>query len=246
MSTEIQGVDVQRPAISWQKGEVSHTYKLSDSDIVWLAKALWREGAPRAAVGYTLLQRFAALYPKYGTLTKFIRAYCQPLNPAWFPNGQRSKRKVARLKKAGRHIEASKEIDRAKKRIVYSQTTWEEIPQQYRDFTERLLMGAVTNPVPTAIHFCMSQAQPGSTHKESRIAAERYAVKKGLGPPLPVPGGYGSGMNWFFESKGSKPPQIAMIGTTRIKNVLLASKRTPGAAAAGLLGLALIIATRKR
>lgn len=247
MAGDKKEVDISQPTISWRKGGVSHNYKLRETDVLWLARALWREGAPRAAVGYTLLQRFAALYPKYTTLTQFLRAYCQPLNPQWFPSGQRSKRKVARLKKENRHIEAVKETERAKKRMEYSQTPWSEIPQQYRDFTDRLLSGAVPNPTPTAIHFCASQAKSGSTHQDARAAAEQYALKKKLGPPVPVPGGFGPGMNWFFESRGSRPPQIAMIGTKKIKNLVLASKRNPGgAAAAGLLGLAIIVATKKR
>lgn len=247
MVVESKEVDIEQPSIQWRKGGVSHSYKLRENDVIWFARALWREGAPRAAVGYTLLQRFAALYPKYSTLTQFIRAYAQPLNPAWFPTGQRHKRKIARLKKDNRHIEASKEIERAKKRVTYSHTPWSEIPEQYRNLTERLLTGAVPNPTPTAIHFCASQAKRGATHDQARAAAEQYAQKKGLGPPVAVPGGYGLGMNWFFESRGPRPPRIALIGTKKIKNLLLASKRHPGeAAAAGLLGLALIVATKKR
>lgn len=248
MAKEITELVNYKPILQWTKNGVSHQYTLNDYDVVWLARALWKEGAPRAAVGHTLLQRFAALYPQYTTLSKFLRAYCQPLNPHWFPSGYRHKRKVTRLKKLGKNLEAKKEIDRAKRRIEFSQTPWEDIPEQYRDLTLNLLKGLISNPVPKAVHFCMSQAKSGSTHEAAKIAAEQYAVNKGLGPPIPIAGGFGTGMNWFFESKGSGPPKIAMIGQTKItKNLVIASKRRPGeAVAAGILGLALLTSLKKR
>lgn len=246
MAQEVTEPSSKRPILQWKKGEVSHSYQVSDADKTWLARALWREGAPRNAVAHTLLQRFAALYPKYATLTKFIRAYVQPLNVHWYPSGYRHKRKVEYLRKANRHTEAQAEIERAKRRKVYSTTPWEAIPAQYRDLTDRLLAGQVSNPVPTAQHFCASQARPGATHEQAKQSAEQYAEKKKLGAPIKVAGGFGQGMNWFFPLKNQKPPQIAMILPTRVKGVVVARKVTPGETAiVGIIGLGLVAMAKR-
>ena len=56
-------------------------YELSSEDYVTLARALEYEGPPEYAVAWTLIQRFAFLYPMYPTLDRFIKAYAQPINP---------------------------------------------------------------------------------------------------------------------------------------------------------------------
>lgn len=246
MPEPVKTVETARPILQWTKGDVSHSYRVSTVDTVWLARALWREGAPRNAVGHTLLQRFASLYPKYKTLSKFLRAYVQPLNPNWYPNGYRSKRKVARLRKARKHQEAQAEIERAKRRMLYSTTPWESIPAAYRDLTQRLLSGVVPNPVPTAEHFCASQAKSGASHEEAKKAAQEYAEKKKLGQPIAVPGGFGQGMNWFFPLPGRKPPRVAMIVPHNYKGVIMARKVTPGqTAAVAFIGLGLVALAKR-
>lgn len=246
MANEVTEPSSRRPILQWKKGEVSHSYQVSDTDRTWFARALWREGAPRNAVAHTLIQRFASLYPKYSTLTKFLRAYVQPLNPNWYPGGYRSKRKVEFLKKQKRYTEAQAEIERAKRRKVYSTTPWEQIPEQYRDLTDRVLSGAVPNPVPTAQHFCASQASPGATHEQAKEAAEKYAHKKNLGAPIPVAGGFGQGMNWFFPVQGQRPPKIAMILPKKVKGMVLARKVTPGETAiVGIIGLGLVAMAKR-
>jgi hypothetical protein len=246
MSQEVTAPVIRRPILQWKKGEVSHSYQVSDTDRTWLARSLWREGSPRNAVAHTLLQRFAALYPKYSTLTKFLRAYVQPLNPNWYPGGYRHKRKVAFLKKHRRHTEAQAEIERAKRRKQYSQTPWDQIPEQYRELTDRLLAGAVPNPVPSAQHFCASQARPGASHDQAKKAAEKYAEKKKLGAPIPVAGGFGQGVNWFFPVRGRNPPKIAMIEPKNFKGVVIARKVTPGSSAiVGIIGLGLVAMAKR-
>lgn len=246
MLQELAGISLHNPVLHWELRGASHQYRLSTADVVWIARSLWREGAPQAAVGYTLLQRFASIYPKYSTLTRFIRAYVQPVNPAWFPNGYRHKRKLERLRKDGRHTEAKSEAARAKNRLVYARTPWEEIPEKYRELTERLLQGTLPNPVPQSVHFCASQAKPGSSASEAQSSAEKYADKKGIGKPIKIAGGFGRGMNWFFRSKG-EAAKISLVSTKRIKDVMIASRRRPGEAVAiGILGLALMTAAKNR
>ena len=246
MPREIKKAPAPRPVLQWKKGTVIQTYEVSDTDRVWLARSLWREGAPRTAVGHTLLQRFASLHPRYSTLTRFLRAYVQPINPQWFPTGYKHKRKVARLKKAGKHDRAADEIERARRRIGYARTPWEKIPQRYRELTDRLIAGAVPNPVPTAEHFSVSLATPGATHAQAKAEAEAYAKKRGLGPPVPVPGGFGRGQNWFFQAPHRKPPRLAFITGKPVGGLLVTRKVTPGeTAATAALALALVAITKR-
>lgn len=249
MPTTLKKPEPFRPIIQWTKGTTTHSYQVTDTDRVWLARALWREGAPRSAVGHTLLQRFASLYPRYSTLTKFLRAYCQPLSTKWFPTGYRHKRKVAKLRKAGQTKRAKAEIEAARRRTVYSRTPWEQIPIQYRQITDRLLAGRVPNPVPAAEHFCISLARPGAPHAEAKAAAEQYAQKHGFGSPVAVPGGFGRGQNWFFEAPTRRPPRLTFIAGGHPTAAYMASRMvtpTPGeTAAAAALTLGLVALSKR-
>lgn len=67
-------------------------------DIEWTARMLYGEaGADCAfdregsAVLWTMINRFAMLYPMYKTFTSFIRAYSQPINPAFYNGGSKDK-----------------------------------------------------------------------------------------------------------------------------------------------------------
>ena len=64
----------------------------TDEDRLWLLRAVEAEGEPRPLVAQTLVNRFAWLWDttpaKYLTLTELVRAYAQPVNPAWFPDGK--------------------------------------------------------------------------------------------------------------------------------------------------------------
>ena len=60
-------------------------------DWVWLARAVQAEGEPRDLVAQTLVNRWAWFRDRgqvqYPTLTALVRAYAQPVNPAWMPGG---------------------------------------------------------------------------------------------------------------------------------------------------------------
>ena len=71
------------------KGRVLHW---TDGDALWLRRAVEREGEPKALVAQALVNRWAMLQDRpagasYPTLTSFVRAYAQPVNPRWFPAG---------------------------------------------------------------------------------------------------------------------------------------------------------------
>lgn len=68
--------------------------RIDTNDALWLARAVEAEGEPRPEVAQTLVNRWAWLAetPKtaavYPTLADLVRAYCQPVNPAWFVKGR--------------------------------------------------------------------------------------------------------------------------------------------------------------
>lgn len=64
-------------------------YAPTDEDRLWLLRAVAAEGAPEADVASALVSRFLARRERgwHGTLADHVRAYAQPVNPRWFPDG---------------------------------------------------------------------------------------------------------------------------------------------------------------
>lgn len=235
-----------RPLLKWSNDDREFQYIVTDQDRAWFARAIWREGTPRVAVGYTLLQRFASLYPKYQTFAKFLRAYCQPINPAWYTTGFRHKRLLKSLRKKRDAQGIAAEIERARRRERYSTTPVAQIPENYRILADRILTGAPHNPVPTAEHFCISLAPSGASHAVAVDAARRYAERKRLPEPLAVAGGFGRGNNWFFQPRSGPPPRLAFDRHTETVSGALAQGGSSGAGAATAVALGLFALGRKK
>ncbi len=70
-------------------GKNQTRYQPTDEDVLWLSRAVEAEGPPRADVARALVNLFAFQRAHGGTrtLTDVVRAYAQPVNPRWFPNG---------------------------------------------------------------------------------------------------------------------------------------------------------------
>lgn len=64
-------------------------YVPTSADVLWLRRAVEAEGAPRAGVARALVNLFMLQRSRGSTqtLTQLVRAYAQPVNPAWFTNG---------------------------------------------------------------------------------------------------------------------------------------------------------------
>ena len=67
-------------------------YTITDEDYLWLGRSLDGEGPNVAGYAWAYMQKFAG-FPsartRYRTLTNFIRAYSQPVNPIWMRGGSR-------------------------------------------------------------------------------------------------------------------------------------------------------------
>lgn len=68
-------------------------YEPTEDDKLWLLRAVQAEGAPQLGVARALVNRFMMLRasnarPLHQTLAAFVRAYAQPVNSRWFPDGE--------------------------------------------------------------------------------------------------------------------------------------------------------------
>lgn len=138
-----------RPQIVTPHG---HLLTWTDDDRLWLLRAVEAEGEPRALVAQTLVNRWAwlmdsSLRAKYPTLTSLVRAYAQPVNPAWFPEGklfQESLLKMPEHQRAAATKRAVYRRDVASTRTTFTQPTI--------DAVRGALFGPVVIPV-GALHF---------------------------------------------------------------------------------------------
>jgi hypothetical protein len=135
-------------------GPEDKTYRLTDNDLLWLARALvgevgasgWSDRDKQrggAAVIWALAQNFMLVIgagnrrPRFSTFTNIVRAYCQPVNPAWMdPNGA----------KCQSHPDACTPA-RLNRRRQISSMSWNSIPPEVRDLVTQFKQGSLDNPV---------------------------------------------------------------------------------------------------
>lgn len=70
-------------------------YEPTAEDVLWLARAVEVEGAPRELVAQTLVNGFLwarEAFDSKRTLAEWVRAYAQPVNPEWMPGGEHYER----------------------------------------------------------------------------------------------------------------------------------------------------------
>jgi hypothetical protein len=129
-------------------GPGGFTYRIADSDLLWLARAVWGEAGTNersgAAVIWSMAQYHALVLgrsgrrPKFSSLKNLLRAYCQPINPKWASRGASGcQRRPDHCTE--RHL-------RRRRRITTA--SWEQIPPQVRDLVTRFADGNLGNPVP--------------------------------------------------------------------------------------------------
>lgn len=213
-------VSTSLPLLQWSWKGKQYRYTVTPTDRQWFIRCLWREGTPAETVGHTLLQRFALLASqgaKYPTMTSFLRAYCQPVNPRWFPGGDKSEAFIKRAEKRGDVAAAKTERERAKRRIGYARTPINEIKPRFRELADRILAGSSVSPAPKATHFTMSFADSGDSESVALQKARNFAKKRNL-THVPIQEGHKRGVNWFFVGK-KLPPRVE-FGTTTAKSAI--------------------------
>jgi hypothetical protein len=123
-------------------------YRLTDQDLLWLARAIWGEADTHrengAGVAWAMAQYYATVLnrrggrPAFSTFTALLRAYCQPINPKW------ASRDASGCRRRPDHCT---ERHLAKRRRVTG-ASWSEIPSQVRQLVREFAAGQLPNPVP--------------------------------------------------------------------------------------------------
>jgi len=126
-------------------------YQITNDDMLWLARATWGEAATSMRGGQAVIWAMAQYHalvigggsrrPAFSTFTALLRAYCQPINPAWAdPNGAMCQRQPGVC--SARHIARRQQITNA---------AWSSIPASVRQLVLEFMRGQLPNPVPGAV-----------------------------------------------------------------------------------------------
>jgi len=191
------------PTIRFRKGDKDFEYILTETDVLDLTRSAWREGEPVAGVIHTLIQRYAATYPKkaWPSLSLFLRDYVQPINPRWFLSGDLHIAYANRLK--GEDLERA--IERAKAREQYAKTPLNKIPARYKTIVQAVLNGAIKTPNAQAQHFAASTAKATETPEQQKKRADSFGRHRNLGSALDMGVGFGPKVNWFYKGSATVP-----------------------------------------
>lgn len=193
-------------------------YALSEADYATLARAVEFEGPPQVAVAWTLIQRFAYVYPTYKRLQDLISAYCQPINPAWFPDGKAHKAYVKKLRADGDTAEAEAEENRAKRRVWQARFPLENLSATTINAVNRVFVRGGLSPVPGSIHFRAPQLdtsrRPARPYEDVELAAQaraKFAQARGLLDTVRV--GDPRRENWFFSEPAAVNVRVHALVT---------------------------------
>lgn len=137
------------------------TYTFTDEDKLWLGRAVLGEAGESqqggAAVCWAMITNYLTSGPRGGTrfhlfptFWRLLRAYCQPINPAWMdPAGAKCRRQPAAC--TARHIARRQDM---------STRPWDRLPSSVRVLVESFLAGTLPNPVPGATGWNMRRWAP--------------------------------------------------------------------------------------
>jgi hypothetical protein len=195
--TAAKSKQLQRTLI-FSKNGAEKRYILSNADYLALLRAVEFEGPPKVAVAWTLLQRFALLYPQYSKLDAFIQAYAQPINPKWFTNGKLHMAYAAKLRSEGKAKEANFEDDQAVKRERKAVVPMDQISKDTKNVVDGVFVTNIS-PVPGSIHYhaplVTSDASAASSARAAFAKKRDYQVID-YGPLLTS--------NWFYGTTQSR------------------------------------------
>jgi hypothetical protein len=162
------------PALIISKSGADTSYVLTVSDYTDLARAVEREGPPKAAVAWCLLQRFGLLHPLYKDLSTFVKAYAQPINPQWFSTGARHLAENKRLKDP---LLVARENTAASQREGWAKTPLTKISADTLGVLDAIFAGQTKSPLPLATHYAAPITR--KSVDEARKAQADFAAKRG-------------------------------------------------------------------
>ena len=152
-------------------GPGNRPYRLTNDDLLWLARATEGESSSREgrqAVIWAIAQNHMLRGPNPPRISSFaelIRRYCQPVNPRWDdPSDQKCIEHPARCTPA--HI--------ARRRRIASMR-WGEIDPEVRELVTLFSRGQLENTVPEMVDWAAFD-YPGWM---TRIGSNRFGTKVG-------------------------------------------------------------------
>lgn len=154
-------------------------YAPTAEDILWLARAVEVEGAPRLRVAQTLVNGFLWARDELGskrTVGEWVRAYAQPVNPMWMPGGKMYEHELANAK-----TEAEREAVRAK---GYRRQREHATRVRFSDATQKAVETALTAPpeLPGAVDYAapwIDKPEPWVAFTPTRQGENRFWARPG-------------------------------------------------------------------
>ena len=151
-------------------------YRLTDNDLLWLARAVWGEAGERprggAAVIWAMAQYHALVLgsggsrPKFGSLTALLRAYCQPINPRWASTSASGCQD--RPSACSAHL--------LERRARITNVGWGDIPSSVRGLVTQFSQGTLSNPVPGMTDWAAADWSSRSQVRLINISGNRFGV----------------------------------------------------------------------
>jgi hypothetical protein len=195
-----------------ERGGDHYEYTISNKDKLDLTRAVAKEGKQPEAVTWALLQRFAWLYPTFSTLSDLVKAYAQPINPRWFPNGDKHIGYLAYLKKINANTDAIRRNEQlAKNRVLNSTATYDDISPKYIRLVDDVLGGKIKNSIPGGVHYIASQVSPNTSEATAKATQQSFIAGRPDLKSALIIDSLTSGNNWFFDVEGSKNMNLTLM-----------------------------------
>lgn len=131
-----------------------YVYQITPDDVLWLARAVHKEGGSNAATVWTYFQRQAA-NRRSSSLASLVLAHSQPVNPAWRADGEKCR--------PGGPYHGTERCTPSQlaSRAANAVRPWGEIPASVRDVVVAGVTGRLPNPVPGATDFADEEVSMG-------------------------------------------------------------------------------------
>lgn len=221
MSQESQPSNQGNRVLIIQKSGKEHRYVVTDADYLDLARALDREGPPKLGVAWTLVQRFAMLYPLYSSFSTFVKAYAQPINPDWFAQGKRHLKEVQRLN--GDLKAVARENQQAALREQWSKVPLSKITTDTKQVINSIFAGT-PSPIPAATHYAAPITR--QSVEQAEATREAFARKRNYSA---IPIGNILTHNWFYGESQMRNVSVRAAYAASLAIALLAIVVTSGA-----------------
>jgi hypothetical protein len=181
-----------------------YSYQLKPDDILWLARAVYREGGDNAATIWTYFQR-QALNRRSSSLASLVQGHSQAINPNWATGGIHCRPGGDYY---GRPECSASLLARRDANIV---RPWDAIPTSVRQAVVAAAQGRLPNNAPRATDFA-DQTQGARflrNHADSRLVLDRGNIYIAEGGAVNWPAGF---VRITYQGQASSEAPGARLG----------------------------------